>query len=78
MVYLMKCNHLMQIFFIPLSDINISWLFYSPIIRATDPMIVCGQGMVYMSYEADIAPINLIYWAFNGIPLATTQRYIPI
>ena len=39
-------------------------------------MIVLWRGNGVHVLRADIGPINLIYWAFNGIPSAFTKSYI--
>ena len=51
-------------------------IFSCPPQIEANPMIVLWRGNGVHVLRADIGPINLIYWAFNGIPSAFTKSYI--
>ena len=50
--------------------------FWSSLQIEANPMIVLWRGNGVHVLRADIGPINLIYWAFNGIPSPYTKSYI--
>ena len=51
-------------------------IFSCPPQIEANPMIVLWRGNGVHVLRADIGPINLIYWAFNGILSAFTKSYI--